>query len=271
MLAEDAIGTVAFSISSFSDAVGNAGSMVSSTTDGSSVTKIKADSSVSEWPTASAITYSQTLASSILTGGSSTPVGTFAFTTPSTTPGVGTASQGVTFTPTDTTNYNTATGTVSVTVNKANSSVTVWPTASAITYGQTLASSSLTGGSSTPAGIFAFTTPSTAPAVGTASQGVTFTPTDTTNYNTATGTVSVTVNKASSSVTVWPTASAITYGQTLASSILTGGSSTPVGTFAFTTPSTAPNAGTASQSVTFTPTDTTNYNTSNWYGKRYGK
>ena len=260
VLAEDAIGTVAFSISSFSDAVGNAGSMVSSTTDGSSVTKIKADSSVSEWPTASAITYGQTLASSILTGGSSTPAGTFAFTTPSTAPGVGTASQGVTFTPTDTTNYNTATGTVSVTVNKANSSITTWPTATAITYGQTLASSSLSGGSSTPAGTFAFTTPSTAPGVGTASQGVTFTPTDTTNYNTATGTVSVTVNKANATIT-WPTASAITYGQTLASSILTGGSSTPVGTFAFTTPSTAPGVGTASQSVTFTPTDTTNYNT----------
>jgi len=46
------------------------------------------------------------------------------------------------------------------------------------------------------AGGFAFTTPSTAPSVGTANQGVTFTPSDTANYNTATTSVSVTVNHA---------------------------------------------------------------------------
>jgi hypothetical protein len=43
------------------------------------------------------------------------------------------------------------------------------------------------------AGAFAFTTPSTAPSVGAANQGVTFTPSDTANYNTATTSVSVTV------------------------------------------------------------------------------
>jgi hypothetical protein len=69
-----------------------------------------------------------------------------------------------------------------------------------------------------------------------------------------------TVNKADPSVTAWPTAAAIIYGQTLANSTLSGGSATPVGTFAFTTPSTTPNAGTALQSVTYTPNDTANYN-----------
>jgi len=226
-----------------------------------SVTVNKADPTVTAWPIATAITYGQTLASSTLSGGTSTPAGTFAFTTPSTAPNAGTAAQGVTFTPTDTANYNTADGTASVTVNKADPTVTAWPTATAITYGQTLASSTLSGGTSTPAGTFAFTTPSTAPNAGTAPQGVTFTPTDTTNYNTATGTTSVTVNKADPTVTAWPTATAITYGQTLASSTLSGGTATPAGTFAFTTPATAPNAGTAAQGVTFTPTDTTNYNT----------
>jgi hypothetical protein len=225
-----------------------------------SVTVNKAASNVTTWPTASAITYGQTLASSNLTGGSATPAGTFAFTTSSTVPGLGTASQGVTFTPTDTANFNSATGTASVTVNKATPNVSTWPAASAITYGQTLASSNLTGGSVTPGGTFAFTTPTTAPNAGSASYGVTFTPTDTTNYNSATGTASVTVNKATPNVSTWPTASAITYGQTLASSNLTGGSVTPGGTFAFTTPTTAPNAGSASYSVTFTPIDTANYN-----------
>jgi uncharacterized repeat protein (TIGR03803 family) len=221
----------------------------------------KATPSVTTWPTASSITYGQTLASSTLTGGASTPAGTFAFTTPTTAPGAGTASQSVTFTPTDATDYTTLTGTSSVTVNKATSSVTAWPTASAITYGQTLASSTLSGGASTPAGSFAFTTPTTAPGAGTASQSVTFTPTDTTDYSTLTGTASVTVNKATSSVTTWPTASAITYGQPLASSTLSGGASTPAGSFAFTTPTTKPGAGTASQSVTFMPTDVNDYST----------
>jgi hypothetical protein len=110
----------------------------------------------------------------------------------------------VTYTPTDTTNYNTATGSASVTVAKANPSVTTWPTASGITYGQTLASSSLSGGVATPAGSFGWTTPPTTPSVGTASQSVTYTPTDTTNYNTATGSASVTVGRATPTVNVVP-------------------------------------------------------------------
>ena len=60
-------------------------------------------------------------------------------------------------------------------------------------------------------------------------------------------------------ITTAPTSSAITYGQTLASSTLSGGAASVPGTFTFTTSSTAPNAGTASQSVTFTPEDATNY------------
>jgi endonuclease G len=50
------------------------------------------------------------------------------------------------------------------------------PTASTITYGQTLASSALSGGSASVNGSFAFTNPSTVPAPGFSSQGVTFTP-----------------------------------------------------------------------------------------------
>src|ERR1019366_2474423 len=216
---------------------------------------------VTTWPSASAITYGQTLAASTLSGGSATPGGTLAYTTPSTAPKAGTALQSVTYTPTDTADYNTGSSTVSVAVNKAGPSVTAWPIAGAITYGQTLAASTLSGGAATPAGSFAFTTPSTAPKAGTAVQSVTYTPTDTADYNSSSSTVSVTVNKAGPSVTAWPAAGAIAYGQTLAASTLSGGSATPAGTFAFTTPSTAPKAGTALQSVTYAPTDTANYNT----------
>ena len=84
---------------------------------------------------------------------------------------------------------------------KFASVVSAWPTASAITYGQTLASSTLSGGTVTPSGSFAFTAPSTAPNAGTASQSATFTPDDTTDYTTVTGTVSVTVAKANQTIT----------------------------------------------------------------------
>jgi len=161
------------------------------------LTVSKATPIVTTWPSATAIIYGQTLASSTLSGGVASVAGSFAFTTPSTAPVAGTASQAVKFTPTDAANYNNpASGFVSLTVSKATPIVTTWPSATAITYGQTLAASTLSGGAASVAGSFAFTTPTTAPAAGTAAQGVTFTPTDTANYNTAVGSASVTVNKA---------------------------------------------------------------------------
>jgi hypothetical protein len=98
-----------------------------------------------------------------------------------------------------------------VTVSKATPTVTTWPTASAITTGQTLASSTLTpstataGGAASVNGTFAWTTPSTTPSQGTDPESVTFTPSNTTDYNTVTDLVSVTVNAAGATdVTVNP-------------------------------------------------------------------
>ncbi len=99
------------------------------------VTVSKATPTVTTWPTASAITTGQTLASSTLTpstataGGAASVNGTFAWTTPSTTPSQGTDPESVTFTPSNTTDYNTVTDLVSVTVNAAGATdVTVNPT-----------------------------------------------------------------------------------------------------------------------------------------------
>ena len=228
---------------------------------GGGTTTSKTTPTVTSWPTASAITYGQTLASSTLSGGAASVSGAFSWTTSTTEPSAGTPSEGVTFTPTDTTDYYTVAGSVSVTVSKATPTVSAWPTASAITYGQTLASSTLSGGTASVPGAFSWTTSATAPATGTASEGVTFTPTDATDYNTVSGTASVTVNKATPTVSSWPTASLITYGQTLASSTLSGGTASVPGSFSWTTPATAPAPGTTSEGVTFTPTDATDYNT----------
>jgi glucuronoarabinoxylan endo-1,4-beta-xylanase len=171
---------------------------------------------ISSAPTASSITYGQSLANSILSGGAATnaagaPVaGSFAFTVPSTIPGAGTPSVSVTFTPTDTNNYTTATTSIYMTVHQQTPVITIVPTASSITYGQKLTNSILSGGTATNAagatvaGSFAFSMPSTIPGAGTPSEAVTFTPTDTTDYATASASVNVTVNKATATVVVTP-------------------------------------------------------------------
>ena len=90
------------------------------------------------------------------------------------------------------------------TIAKGTPVITVAPTASAIKDGQALSASVLSGGTASGvAGSFTWTTPSTVPAVGTATYGVTFTPTDTANYNTATTTVSLTVNPAGTTYSGW--------------------------------------------------------------------
>ena len=149
--------------------------------------------------------------------------------------------------------------------------VITWPTPAAIGYGTPLSATQLDAtasfNSSTVAGTFVYTPPATTVlGLGSQSLNVSFTPTDSVDYTTATGSTSILVSQATPTVT-WPTASAITYGQSLASSTLSGGSavnggsaSVP-GTFAFTTPGTIPGAGTAAQSVTFTPNNLTDYTT----------
>jgi hypothetical protein len=94
--------------------------------------------------------------------------------------------------------YGSAIRTNAFVISKGTVVITAVPTASAITVGQALSVSVLSGGTASVAGAFAWTTPTTVPAVGTASYGVTFTPTDMANYNTAATTVSVTVNPAGS-------------------------------------------------------------------------
>ncbi|GBU23421.1 hypothetical protein R83H12_00032 [Fibrobacteria bacterium R8-3-H12] len=159
----------------------------------SGITVGKADPTVI-WPVAVAIIYGAALSTSALTGGNG--AGTFTWATGTSIPTVTNSGYSVTFTPTDTDNYNTLTQNIAITVNKANPAVT-FPTSATITYGQTLADAVFAGQSG--AGTFAYANGATSPTVaqsGTAYQ-VTFTPTDAVNYNTRTQSVAITVNKAS--------------------------------------------------------------------------
>ncbi len=101
------------------------------------------------------------------------------------------------------------------TVSKATPVIT-WSTPAAIPYGTALSSTQLDATANVP-GAFSYT-----PAAGTVLSGgnqtlsVTFTPTDTTDYTTATKTITINVTTAGLTVT-WPKPAAITYGTPLSS------------------------------------------------------
>ncbi|MGB6742615.1 MAG: Ig-like domain repeat protein, partial [Terracidiphilus sp.] len=211
------------------------------------------------WAAPAAITYGTGLSATQLDA-SSTVAGTFAYN-----PGTGivlTAGShtlSVTFTPTDTTDYTTAMASVTIIVNQAAPAI-VWPTPAAITYGTALSATQLDA-SSTVAGTFAYN-PGTGTKLtaGPQTLSVIFTPTDTTDYTTATASVTITVNQAVPPI-VWATPAAITYGTALSATQLDA-SSTVAGTFVYN-PGTGTllAAGSQTLSVTFTPTDTADYTT----------
>ena len=103
------------------------------------------------------------------------------------------------FTPTDNVNYKPTTAVVTLSLGKATPEITEKPTAAAITYGQTLAESQLSGGAGNVAGTFAWKDGSVRPTVSDGDATpyeVVFTSTDS-NWGKAETTVTLTVHKAS--------------------------------------------------------------------------
>jgi len=165
----------------------------------------------------------------------------------------------VTFTPTDSTNYATATAIVTLTVNKATPTIT-WATPSAITYGTMLNVAQLDP-TANAAGTFAYSPPAgTLLHAGQQVLMASFTPTDTTDYNATSATVTLTVNKATPTIT-WATPAAVQTGTALTSAQLNAAPSVlgtlvynpPLGTIMSTT-------GNITLSASFTPNDTVDYN-----------
>src|SRR5262249_41276618 len=158
------------------------------------------------------ITYGTALGATQLNATANTP-GTFVYTPVSGTVLSAGAAQtlSVTFTPTDTANFTTATKTVSINVLKATPVIT-WATPADITVGTALGATQLNATANT-LGPFAYTPPAGTMLNAGANQtlSVTFTPTDAANFTTATKTVSINVLKATPVIT-WATPADITYG-----------------------------------------------------------
>jgi hypothetical protein len=211
------------------------------------------------WTAPASITYGTALSAAQLDATASVP-GTFAYTPASgVVLGAGPQTLSVTFTPTDNTDYTTATATVPLVVTQATPTIT-WATPAAIPYGTALGAAQLNAAASVP-GIFAYNpAASTVLTAGSHMLSAIFTPTDATDYTTATANVTLVVNQAKPSIT-WATPAAIIYGTTLGAAQLNATANVP-GTFFYSpTAGTVLNAGSQLLSVSFTPTDATDYST----------
>ena len=127
--------------------------------------------------------------------------GTYVYTPPAgTVLPVGTHTLNVAFTPTNTSGYTGASGSTTIVVTKATP-ILNWPTPAAIPVGTALSGTQLDAtasfqGVSLP-GTFTYTPPAgTVLSAGTHTLSVLFTPTDTTDFNTATATVQIVVGNA---------------------------------------------------------------------------
>lgn len=176
---------------------------------------VKADPVISELPVADPISYDphKILNEASISGGAVIGVsgenitGTWSWADDSTVPVVDVTDYDVVFTPDDQKHYNSIRGTIQVNVLTANVNIADLPTASAITYGDSLAKSVLYGGTAYFDGInkveifgtFAWKDDSLKPFVSDSDKTlytVVFTPADSVNYNTAEIEITVNVSKA---------------------------------------------------------------------------
>jgi hypothetical protein len=232
------------------------------TTSASTTIDVELATPTIDWPDPADITYGTALSTTQLDATASTP-GTFTYT-----PAAGTvlavgANQtlSVTFAPTDTTDFTTASATATINIDKTTPTIN-WPDPTDITYGTALSAAQLDATASVP-GTFTYT-----PALGAIRHAgidqtlsVAFTPTDTSDYDATTGTTTIDVDKATPTIT-WPEPAEITYGTPLSALQLDATPSVP-GSFTYTPAAGSVLAAGTNQtlSVAFTPTDTTDFTT----------
>ena len=239
------------------------------------VTVNKATPTVS-WTTPSPITYGTALSSTQLDATSGSVAGTFVYTPAAgTVLGAGSQTLSVVFTPTDSADYSTASGSTTLTVNKATPTLSVASSGSPSSFGSSVTfTATISGG---PTGTVNFYDGGSQIGTGTISgTTATFATTSLTagshtitagwpgngNYNSITSaSITQTVSKVTPTIT-WSNPSPITYGTALSATQLNATSGGVAGTFVYTPAAgTVLGAGSQTLSVTFTPTDTTDYST----------
>jgi pilus assembly protein CpaE len=211
------------------------------------------------WPAPAPVIYGTPLSAAQLNATASIP-GTFVYT-PAAGEALtaGTQTLSATFTPADSTDYDTVYAIVPLTVTKAESAIT-WPKPASIAYGTALGAAQLNATASIP-GTFVYT-PAAREVLtaGLQTLSVTFTPSDSTDFNKAKATVPLVVTRATPIIT-WPAPEAISYGTALSTSQLNASALVP-GSFLYS-PAVGEvlEAGTHALSVSFTPADLAAYTT----------
>ncbi len=164
--------------------------------------------------------------------------GTFLYTPPAGT--VLTAGAGQTlsvfFTPTDGAHYTTATKSVKIDVTAKSIPIVTWASPASIMSGTPLGATQLNA-SANVAGTYLYTPPAGTVLAAGAGQtlSVFFTPTDGTNYTTATKSVSIDVTAKSIPVITWANPASIVFGTPLSATQLNATANVP-GTFVYTPP-----------------------------------
>ncbi len=213
------------------------------------------------WPAPASVLAGSALTSGQLNASANVP-GTFSYSPePGTILSTGTVLLTATFTPSDTTNYTSASITTTVSVIAAGKSTPAinWPIPSSIPYGTALGATQLNAVTNVPGSFSFFPASGTVLQAGTQQLTALFSPADTNTYTAATASVSLTVNPAAPVIS-WSSPSPITYGTALDGSQLNAAANVP-GTFTYSPgPGTLLPAGSQLLTATFLPTDTRNYN-----------
>ncbi|MDD2363939.1 MAG: hypothetical protein PHZ16_03995, partial [Eubacteriales bacterium] len=214
------------------------------------------------FPTTGEITYEESLAASLLTGGSGD--GSFTWENPDTIPTVLNSGYNVKYTPHDTDNYISLSKRLALTVHKAEQLPLTIEEIS-LTYGDAPFALRTSGGSGTGSFSYAISegdalaidaTTGHVTVLKAGSATVKVTKSEDSNYKAGEASLNFTVGKAIPTV-VFPTASSITYGQSLSDSELIGGIGD--GIFAWESPDTKPDVISNRFDILFTPDDIENY------------
>src|SRR6185369_18544 len=193
------------------------------------ITVLKASATIS-WTAPADITYGTALSATQLNATANVP-GSFVYNpVAGTVLDAGTHTLSVTFTPTDAANYSTATKSVSINVLRATTTIS-WTAPADITYGTALGATQLNATANVPGSFVYNPVAGTVLDAGTHTLSVSFTPTDAANYAGATATTTITVLKASTTIS-WTTPADITYGTALSATQLNATANVP-GTFVY--------------------------------------
>lgn len=218
---------------------------------------------INSWPKASEVTVGSKVGQSKLSGGSANVDGKFSWLpvvenetliTP------GTKTYICQFVPKDNSKYSKVTNSISFEVKAPKMNIN-WPKASSIVYGQQISDSKLSGGSSNVPGTFEWDSSSLQikPNAGVAKCKVVFKPEDTTVYSQTYNYINVKVEKAGVQIFSLPSASSITYGQSLKCSNFSNFTASVAGKIEWQKPNLYPQAGDYIADAVFVPSDSNNY------------